>query len=41
MIEPPSDDWGFLDMWGNDPLVIASVRRQIEELKKRRSEIVT
>lgn len=41
MIEPPSDDWGFLDMWGNNPLVIASVRRQIEELKKRRSEIVT
>jgi hypothetical protein len=39
MINPPNDDWGFLDMWGNDPGVIESVRKQIAELRVRRSEI--
>ena len=40
MINPPSDDWGFLDMWGNNQEVIDSVRDQINQLKLRRSEIV-
>lgn len=39
MIDPPNDDWGFLDMWGNDPDVIAAVHSQIEALELRLSEL--
>lgn len=39
MIEPPSEDWEFLEMCENDQKVIASVRRQIEALERRRSDI--
>lgn len=41
MLEPPNENWGFLDMWGNDPDVVSSVRGQIEELQRRRSELIT
>ena len=40
MINPPNEDWGFLEMWGHDPKVTESVRHQIRELQTRRSEIV-
>jgi hypothetical protein len=40
MIHPPDETWGFLDMWGNDPQVVDSVRHQIAELKVRRSELI-
>jgi hypothetical protein len=40
MINPPNDAWGFLESWGNDARVVDSVRTQITELRKRRSEIV-
>jgi len=32
-IEPPDEDWGFLDMWASDPAVGASVREQIANLQ--------
>ena|SRR3974390_175731 len=41
MINPPSDEWGFLDMWSNDPDVIKSVENQIDGLKGRLSQLVT
>ena len=34
MIEPPNDEWGFLDMWGEDPDVVESVKKQIAKLKE-------
>ena len=40
MVNPPNEDWGFLEMWGHDPKVTESVRHQIRELQTRRSEIV-
>ena len=33
MIDPPGDDWNFLEMWGGDPEVIASVQGQIDGLR--------
>lgn len=39
MIKPPSEDWEFLEICENDQKVIASVRRQIEALERRRSDI--
>lgn len=39
MIDPPSEEWGFLDMWGNDPDVVTSVKDQIEALRTRRAEL--
>ncbi|WP_321850630.1 hypothetical protein [Pseudomonas paraveronii] len=39
MITPPSADWGFLDMWGNSPDVIAAVEEQIYALKICLSEL--
>ena len=39
MIDPPNDDWGFLDMWGNDPGVIAAVSSQIDALRLRLHEL--
>ena len=40
MINPPSDDWGFLDMCSNNPDVIKSVENQIDALRKRLSQLV-
>ena len=34
MISPPSDEWAFLEIWGNSPEIIDEVRRQIAELKE-------
>ncbi len=39
MIHPPDDDWDFLEEWDDNPDVIKSVERQIEELKARRAGI--
>ena len=33
MLSVPSAEWGFLDMWANDPGVIDSVRKQIDKLE--------
>jgi hypothetical protein len=35
MINPPDENWGFLDMWGNDDSVIEEVKRQISVLENR------
>jgi len=40
MLNPPSADWDFLELWGRDPKVIASVQKQLDELKARRSKIL-
>lgn len=32
MLNPPSDDWNFLENWGNNEKVIASVTQQINDL---------
>jgi hypothetical protein len=40
MINPPNDDWGFLDIWGNSQKILDSVRDQINQLRIRRSESV-
>lgn len=32
MLNSPNEDWGFLDMWGYDDEVIASVQKQIVQL---------
>ncbi|WP_306350328.1 hypothetical protein [Flavobacterium sp. '19STA2R22 D10 B1'] len=40
MVNPPNDDWGFLDMWGNDPAVIYSVKEQITLLEMRINDLV-
>ena len=34
MINPPSDEWTFLEIWESSPEIIAEVRRQIAELKE-------
>lgn len=39
MIDLSDDDWGFLDMWGDDPNVIESVQKQIEILKTRLNDL--
>lgn len=39
MIEPPNDDWDFLELWDDNPEVVESVRQQIAELKARRTGI--
>lgn len=39
MLNPPNENWGFLDMWGNDPEVIKAVESQIEILRVRLSEL--
>jgi hypothetical protein len=39
-IAPPNEEWGFLDMWGNDPGVVEAVKEQIATLKERRAELV-
>jgi hypothetical protein len=39
MIDPPDADWGFLDMWGNDPGVIEAVREQIAALQARLADL--
>ena len=39
MIDPPSDDWGFLDMSANNPDVIKSVENQIDVLRGRLSQL--
>ena len=33
MIDPPSDEWTFLEIWENSLEIIAEVKRQIAELK--------
>lgn len=33
MINPPNDNWTFLDMWDNNKDAIASVENQIENIK--------
>jgi len=38
-IAPPGNEWGFLDMWGNDPAVIQEVKDQIAALKARRDDL--
>ena len=35
MIAPPNDDWGYLEMCGNDPAIIAAVENQIIALRTR------
>jgi hypothetical protein len=35
MIAPPSDDWGYLEMCGNDPAIIPAVESQIIALRTR------
>ena len=39
MTDPPDDDWGFLDMWGNDPDIIQAVESQINALTLRLNEL--
>lgn len=39
MLNPPNEDWGFLDMWGGDIEVIRSVESQIVMLKKCLSDL--
>lgn len=39
MIDPPDDTWGFLDMWGDDPEVIAEVEAQIDALEARLADL--
>lgn len=39
MITPPTDDWGFLDMWGSDPEIIKAVELQIEVLRTRLADL--
>ena len=34
MINPPNNDWEFLDIWDNDPEIISEVENQIIEIKK-------
>ena len=33
MLQPPSEEWGFLDMWGNNAVVVAAVEEQIRQLQ--------
>lgn len=39
MLHPPSKGWDFLELWGSDPEVIASVQQQLDELRARRAGI--
>jgi hypothetical protein len=39
MLHPPDKDWDFLELWGNNPEVIASVQQQLDELRARRAGI--
>lgn len=39
MIHPPNEDWDFLELWDENPDVIQSVERQIDELKARQAKI--
>ena len=41
MIDPPDDGWEFLEMWESDPGIVDAVRKQIGELRIRRSEIAS
>lgn len=34
MIDPPSDEWAFLEIWENSLQIIDEVKRQIAELKE-------
>ena len=34
MIDPPSDEWAFLEIWESSPQIIDEVKRQIAELKE-------
>ena len=34
MINPPSDEWVFLEIWENSPQIIDEIKRQIAELKE-------
>lgn len=40
MINPPNDDWGFLDMYGNSPDIVNAVNAQISELRIRLEDLV-
>jgi hypothetical protein len=39
MVDPPDASWGFLDMWGNHPKVVESVREQIASLQARLDDL--
>ncbi|WP_028601576.1 hypothetical protein [Ottowia thiooxydans] len=39
MIDPPTDDWGYLEMCGNDPGAILAVKEQITALQDRLSDL--
>jgi len=39
LIDPPNDEWGFLDMWGDSADVINAVEEQIDALKMRLGEL--
>ena len=38
-LAPPDRDWGFLDMWGNEPGVVEAVKEQIAVLKERLADV--
>ena len=40
MIDPPDENWGFLDMCGDDPELVEAVKRQIDGLTLRLSELI-
>ena len=38
MIDPPNNEWGFLEMWSHDEMVIKSVKDQISKLESLLNE---